>query len=595
MQLKSTHTHCLWVVIGWLWVIFSSSIFAAQNKTPLSSDRAFDFSMTLPAPQEIMLTWHIAPHYYLYRDRVNVTFSPIIPATVHFPKGIIKQDVDRGAYEVYTGNLSIPITLNTYEKTVQMRVSYQGCSAQGFCYPPINKNISVNLSSFAAPFTLTHVSMAQTSWSVLLTDQNKIRSLFTTQHLVVMLIIFMGIGLLLAFTPCVLPMVPILTAIILGQQVAISTKKAFLLSLTYVLGMAITYAFAGLVVVVLGNSIQVTLQKPLFILLGSGVFLLLALSLFGIYDLRLPRVWQNKFNRWSNKHKGGTYLGVFCMGILSTLIVSPCVTAPLVGVLLYVAQTGDKIIGASSLFMMGIGMGIPLLLIGSSAGRFLPKTGPWMEAIKKLMGIVMLAIAVWMLSRIVSPNVTAILVGIICLIVALFFSMYLPQLMGWKRLNRSVGSLAGALGLLLIAGAILHPGRIPEQNLRNPFIVVRDIQDLHKQLAIAQARQKPVLLDFYADWCESCVIMDKNVFSKSEVVQALNHFVLLRADLSENTSNDEALLKNFNVIAPPTVLLFDRGGQEVNSQRIVGEINKQEFLNRLTTFIAANCDKKMHC
>ncbi|MBV9576199.1 MAG: protein-disulfide reductase DsbD, partial [Gammaproteobacteria bacterium] len=497
------------IFLIYLLLIFIAIPSVAERKMPLPAERAFNFSVAVNNPHEIVASWHIASHYYLYREHLNFVFTPTVPSTIHFPQSTLKSDSE-GTYKIYTDNLNIPISLNTHEKSLQMQVSYQGCSAQGFCYPPMMKKFVLNLQHLSGT-PATTATVAHIKWKALLTDQNQIRSLFSTEHFGVILILFVGIGLLLAFTPCVLPMVPILTSIILGQN-SVSTKKAFFLSMMYVLGMAIAYALAGFLAVLFGNSIQVWLQKPLFIFLGSGIFVLLALSMFNVYELRMPVALQNQFNHWQYKTKGGTYLGVFCMGILSTLLISPCVTAPLIGILLYIAQTGDFVLGVSSLFMVGIGMGVPILLIALSAKKFLPNNGPWMEAVKKIFGMMLLALAVWMSSRVMPA---------------------------WQAFQQPMQA--------------------------SSFRVVHNVSDLNKQLAIAQTFHKPVLLDFYADWCESCVVMDKNVFNKTDVMQALNHFILLRADLSENTSDDEALLKNFNIIAPPTVLFFNRGGQEINS------------------------------
>lgn len=592
----------LWILIlGWVIASFSATVFAADKKIlPLPSEEAFGFSIAIQNPQEVQVNWHISPGNYLYRDRFHFSFEPKTQADIHFPTPEIRQDADRGRYEAYSGDLSIPIVLHTDAKQVQMNVTYQGCSSAGVCYPPITKNVTLNLQdqSTLQMINVSSVKQPDTSWRALLTNQNGVRDLLNTQHFGIMLLIFAGLGLLLAFTPCVLPMVPILTSIILGQGKTPSTKKAFFLSSSYVLGMAMTYALAGLIAASLGSSIQVWLQKPMFIMAGSAIFIFLALSLFGLYDLRMPRRMHNKVIHWSNKHEGGTYIGVFFMGVLSTLIVSPCVTAPLVGVLIYMGQTGDMVLGASALFTMGIGMGIPLMLIGISAGRFLPKSGQWMEAVKKLFGIIMLGMAIWMLSRIATPVITNILLGLLLLSIAIFFAIYLPRHLGWYKLNRSLGFAVGLAGLLFIANSVITQPfsflRIPTQ-IANQFIIVHSVNDLNKQLLIAQTARKPVLLDFYADWCESCIVMDKNVFSKPEVMHLLNNFVLLRADLSENTSNDEILLKNFNVIAPPTVLFFNQVGHEEDTHRIVGEVNKQEFLTRLTTFITTNCDKNLRC
>ncbi|MCW5584073.1 MAG: protein-disulfide reductase DsbD, partial [Gammaproteobacteria bacterium] len=461
-------------------------------------------------------------------------------ADVRFPQSQLKQNPNHIGEEVYSGQVTIPVALQTMNQQIQLSVDYQGCSERGFCYPPMSKTYQLDLTNHAALPAQGdhHLSAFYSSFRALLTDQNDVHHLFSSQSLGVMLLIFAGLGLLLAFTPCVLPMIPILTSIIVGHKQPVSTKKAFLLSSTYVLGASITYAMVGIVAALMGNSLQAWLQQPWIIAMVSILFVILSLSLFGLYDLRLPRYWQNHITAISRKQEGGTYIGVFIMGIVSTLIVSPCVTAPLVGVLMYIAQSGNVVLGAGALFVMSVGMGMPLIAIGVSTGKWMPRRGPWMNAVQKTFGVLMLCMAAWLFSRVVS---------------------------------------------------------FPESTAASSFVVVHNEKDLHQQLINAQALRKPVLLDFYADWCESCVSMDKKVFNEPSVRHVLNQFVLLRADLSANNADDAALLKTYNVIAPPTVLFFNHQGQEVNSHRIVGELSAQEFMTRINTFITASCDKKVTC
>ncbi len=430
-----------------------------------------------------------------------------------------------------------------------MSVDYQGCSEAGFCYPPIHKEFNVDVSAqtikdiSALPDEKVSTGTDE-KLTTLATDQNKVDTLLANASFGMLMLIFAGLGLLLAFTPCVLPMIPILTGIILGQRQPLTTRKAFLLSLAYVMGAAITYSLAGVAAAMMGSSLQAWLQQPWVIVAVSILFVILALSLFGLFDIRLPRMWQHHITTVSRKQQGGTYPGAFIMGMVSTLIVSPCVTAPLVGVLMYIGQTGDILLGAAALFAMGMGMGIPLLLIGVSARKFLPKSGPWMVVVKQLFGVMMLVMAVWMFSRIPSLD-------------------------------------------------ILHVER--QTATEGSFVVVQNLKEVNQQLLLAQEQHKPVILDFYADWCESCVSMDKKVFGSPAVRAALSNFVLLRADLTANNQADDQILKNYAVIAPPTVLFFNNKGKEVNSRRIVGEVSPGEFLGRINTFMSARCDKKLQC
>lgn len=573
--------------------IFTTNMFAAaaNNKPkPLPANKAFALSYTVKEPNEVHANWQIAPGYYLYRDRMHIVTVPESKITVNYPKGETKRDIKQKPYEIYSGNLSVPVILPPNTHKVQLSIEYQGCSERGFCYPPMHKNISLDLSTTEGP-AVTNTPAAPLSLGELLTDQNGVKSLFYSEHFGILLSFFVGLGLLLAFTPCVFPMIPILTGIIVGQK-GVTTRKAFMLSLTYVLGSAITYAMAGVLAASMGSSLQVWLQKPWIIGVASGFFVLLAMSLFGFYEMRLPNRVHNMVHGLSNKQQSGTYIGVFFMGVLSTLIVSPCVTAPLVGVLMYIGQTGDLVLGGSALFAMGIGMGIPLLIIGMSAGKWLPKSGAWMEAVKKFFGLLMLGMAIWLVSRIISPFVTHILWGCLLIGIAAFFALYLPRLHGRHKFNRSLGFIVGFSGMLVMFGVgvptsmtqWLAPGSALHSSIEaSPnFKIVHNVSDFDQQLALARAANQPAILDFYADWCDSCVAMDRNVFNSSDVQRNMNNYVLLRVDLSGNTAADEDLLKHFDVIAPPTVLFFDSSGREMNSQRIVGEVNAKEFLSRLT-------------
>jgi thiol:disulfide interchange protein DsbD len=440
--------------------------------------------------------------------------------------------------------------------------------------------------------------------SALLTDQYGVQTLLAYENRGWLLLIFLGLGMLLAFTPCVLPMLPILTGIIAGQKASSSPRKAFILSACYVLGMSVTYALAGMLAAFAGSSLQVWLQTPAVTIISSLIFVFLAFSLFEFYELPISRHWQNSVSSWSRRHEGGTFIGVFFMGIISTLIVSPCVTAPLVGVLLYISRTGDMLLGGSALFVMGLGMGIPLMLLGVSAGRWLPKSGQWMHAVTKSFGIIMLGMAVWLLGRIIPAAYMIAVWGLYLIIIALFFSLYLTRIIGRHKINHTLGFSAGLAGILMILSMFGMPmlvnkwtgnAVVSDSQYRSDFVVVHSEAELAARLAEAKAADEPVLIDFYADWCTSCVVMDRQVFSQPKVQAALQPFMLVRVDLSQNTEEDQALLKKYEVIAPPSVLFFSTSGQEVNNRRIVGEMSAKDFLNRINLFMAASCDIKAQC
>lgn len=556
------------------------STFAA-TASPLPADQAFSLSANFNHPKQVLVEWQIASGYYLYVKKMNFTFNPANTATVQMPQGEFQYDQARGRYEAFSGNVNIPVLLNSSAQTVEMKITYQGCSQDGFCYPPMQQILSLNVANQ----TITKIDKNNLSsggfFSSLLNNQNNVANFLQQQQLGMTLLIFVGLGLLLALTPCVWPMVPILASIIVGQKERMNYQSAFLLSLTYVFGMALMYAIAGLIAASLGSSLQVWLQQSWIIIATGILFAILAFSLFGYYNLQLPQRLQNKIAGWNRHQQGGSYTGAFLMGAISTLIVSPCVTAPLIGVLMYIATTGNHLLGASALFAMGIGMGIPLLLIGTSTGKWLPKSGPWMELIKKFFGILMLAMAIWLLSRVVSPTIIFILCAMLIIFILMLFIKELINFSWWGRLGWLVGCSALISSFIVMSPINMVNGSFSTQQIKEPFVLVQDVADFKHQLQLAQNQQKPVMVDFYADWCESCVSMDKHVFRQPEIRQALTDFVLLRIDLSNNTLADETLLKYFNVIAPPTVLFYNTKGQELDALRIVGEINANEFLQRI--------------
>lgn len=576
-------------------VFISTSSMAASRHAPISPEKAFTFQAKAISSNEIQAQWKIAPGHFLYFKKIHISGKPDVEAKLPAAEHKVLHDED---FEIYTGTLTVPVSVKSDAQSVKLNVEYQGCSFDGVCYPPVHKNVTLKLpagqpTATATPAESTAVATTTNTMyakiHALLTNQNAIQELLQQQSIFVLLLVFAGLGLFLAFTPCILPMIPILTSIIVGQKETASTQKALILSLVYVVGSALTYAVAGVIAASMGHSLQVWFEKPWIIAATSGLFVLLSLSLFGFYELQLPQGIQNRLNNFSNKQQGGSYAGVFLMGVMSALIVSPCVTAPLVGVLMYIAQTGDRVLGGSALFAMGMGMGVPLVLAGMSAGKWLPKRGAWMEAVKNIFGILMLAMAVWMLSRAVPTMVTTVLWSVLLLGVAVFFSVQLPKLIGRHVLNRVIGASVGVAAVMLMVTSIGAPGLMNTPHSKGAataFVLIHNVAELNKQLADAQATHHPVILDFYADWCESCVSMDKHVFEANDVRNKLNNYVLLRADLTNNDETLEALLKVYGVIAPPTVIFFDQQGHEMNSHRIVGEVDAQEFMTRVDSMKA---------
>lgn len=568
-----------------IFLLIPLSIFASDHK-PLPAEQAFVFSSQLETNKTVILQWQIAPGYYLYQDQLKVKApaSTVKIGKINWPKAKSKTDKISGNYLVYDGKLKVQVPVEKSAKgLLNLEVNYQGCSEFGYCYPPENKKIQINLNQSNQKVMVTSLMAAPPSS---LQTQNEIGNFFDGESNFIIIVSFIGLGLLLAFTPCVLPMIPILSGIILGHK-NITIAKSFFLSLAYVLGMAITYAVMGMVVALMGSHIQTFFQSAWAILLGSTLFIALGLSLFGVYELRLPSSLQNRLTKISNQQKAGTYIGVFLMGVLSSLMVSPCVSAPLVGVLAYIAETGDIILGGATLLALGFGMGIPLLLIGVSAGKLLPKAGAWMVGIERLFGFLLFAVAILLLSRIIPGPFALFLWAVLLICTAVFMGVFIQAKNNWYNLLRGLGFVLLVYGIVLIVGAAMgnsNPWQ-PWEKVgfaikKEPlFVTVKNMAQLDEAFAQAQHDQKPVLLDFYADWCSACVSLDRYVFSDRDVQHTLSGFVMLRADVTKNQAFEQDLLNRFKVIAPPTVLLFNAEGQEV--KRIVGEVDKNEFLNRV--------------
>lgn len=566
--------------------LFCSLACADDAMQPLPAEQAFPLRAVLNNHQ-LALQWNIAPGYYLYRNQLVVATLPSSAVkidTVLLPNNSTpKKDKLQGNYQVYSGQLKVPVELSHDHDQLDLLIQYQGCSEYGFCYPPIQKQLHVNISQVKEKEDLTKYL---TSPDVKLNQSSpsSVNDVFAQKSQVLIILSFFGLGLLLAFTPCVLPMVPILSGIIIGLGHHVSVKKAFMLSLFYVIGMSVTYAAAGMLVALAGSHVQIVFQQTWIIVLFSGLFVALAFSLFGYFELELPVRWQRYITAVSNQQKGGTYIGVFFMGVLSTLIVSPCVSAPLVGVLTYIAQTGDVWLGGATLLAMGLGMGAPLLLLGMSAGKLLPKTGSWMESVKKLFGIMMLGLAVWMLSRVIPGPVALALWSVLTICTAVYLGVFSESKNNWQKISRGLGVFLLIYGVILMSGAALgnaNPLRPWEETTlqHDLFVTIQNQTELEHAFIDAKTNHQSILLDFYADWCVSCIKMDEEIFTRVDVKNALKSYALLRIDVTHNSEFDQAMLKKFNVIAPPTIVIFDREGKE--SQRVIGEISSQRLIEKL--------------
>jgi thiol:disulfide interchange protein DsbD len=581
------------------WLLLSTSLFSVSYADdavqPLPAAKAFVVTVGVVDKKELVVHWQMPPSYYLYKNKVEVsaaTASQVAIGTINFPAGEPRHDLLHGDFEAYTGQLTLHVPLMAATGQLNLQIRYQGCSSAGFCYTPVKKQLAVAIGDLR-PGQEISLESGKPAVSASTTDENYATELLSGEHYFWMILSFLALGLLLAFTPCVLPMVPILSSIIIGSGHKLSTRKAFSLSLSYVLGMAGAYAVAGVVVALAGKSIQIAMQKPWVIGIFSLLFMLLALSLFGLFELQMPRRLQQRLTNRTNKITSGSYAGAFLMGVFSTLIVSPCVSAPLVGVLAYIASSGDVLLGAVALLSMGLGMGIPLLILGASAGKLLPKAGKWMETVKHIMGFMMLALAVWMLSRILPGSAILFLWSLLAIAVAIFIRQVQRSRLIWRKLHEGLGLLLLSYGFILMAGAILGRSdplylleRSPAQMaVASPeFTVVKSMPELEQKLALAKDRHQQVILDFYADWCVSCVQMERTVFTRPEIKTALAKFMLLRADVTQDNAFDQALLERYHVVAPPTLIFLNAEGVPFRKHEIVGEVNSTQFLADIEKF-----------
>lgn len=584
-----------WIVLLIILMLAPTTWAATHKAQPLPPAQAFIFSAKTGDQQTIIGHWQIAPGYHLYEERLH--FKPKDPSAyqvgkVIFPPGIPKSDPELGNYHVYQNSVNIPIPIiEAKPSKVGLYITYQGCAESGFCYPPITKFVAFDLSN---PKTQTdngvtiETSNLEPKTTTALTPQEKIKNLLLHHGLIPIILSFIGFGLLLSFTPCVLPMIPILSGIILGHGHHISTGKAFRLSLVYVLSMSFTYAIAGVLVGYIGGSLQAFLQKPWVLILFSLIFVLLALSLFGFYNIQPPQRLEAYIARITGHQKQGSYIGVIVMGCLGTLIVSPCVTPPLIGALSYISQSGDAFIGGVALFALGIGMGIPLLIIGTTGRKFLPHAGPWMNGVKSFLGVLLLGAAIYILQRILPGAVVLMLWATLLIGCAVYMGALSNGLKdGWRRLWRGFGIVLLVYGILMIIGAAmgnsnpLQPLIHSTKKSELTFTKIKNISELNQALDNAKTQNKPVMLDFYADWCIACKIMDRTTFADPSVQSALQNFILLRADVTANDAEDKALEQSYHVIAPPTILFFKPDRTELKNLRIVGETDAILFLRQL--------------
>ncbi len=557
----------------------------------LHPDEAFRFIAEMDGDYTLSVSFDIAEGYYLYRDKFSfATDSGLVQfGAPRLPAGVPKTDEYFGETEVLynRAGLSVPLSRASPDAgDFEITVGFQGCAEDGICYPPMTRQTAVILP--AATTEPPPEFAADTPVS----EQDRLAELIRSGNLGLVAASFFGLGLLLAFTPCVFPMVPILSGIIVGQGPDITTRRAFTLSLIYVLAMAVTYTAAGVVAASLGQNLQAFFQQPAVIIVFSLIFIALALAMFGTYEFQMPAALQNRLNEMSNRQSGGTLIGVGIMGVLSALIVGPCVAAPLAAALIVLGQSGDPVRGGLALFTMSLGMGAPLLVFGASAGHLLPRAGAWMTAIRGAFGVLMLGIAIWMLSRILPDAVTMFLWAGLVLMTGIFMGAFspLPENSDTRhKLAKGAGLIAVVYGILLVIGAAtggsdplrpLHGSTLTSSGEARPhleFRRIKSLDDLQEEIRLASASDRGVMLDFYADWCVECKKMEKTTFESPAVLAALGDTVLLQADVTDNDDIDRALLNHFGIFGPPTIVLFGSNGLEQKNLRVVGYMGAEEF------------------
>ncbi len=591
---------------------------------PLPVGKAFKFSTSIEGKQ-YFVKWDITKDYYLYRNKVKITAltNGIKVKDVKIPKGKTKKDPLFGQVQVFYNSLNVSATLEgeLSDKIEKLQVVYQGCAEAGICYPPVRKIVSINktgiagiqtLGGFGAPPTksISSANFSSASSDVIISTDAKqacdtgqvselgqLEKILSDGNLWLVIGVFLIAGLLLAFTPCVFPMIPILFSIIAGQGDKISTKKAFSLSLIYVLSMAVVYTSVGVLAGLMGKNLNAIFNDPIAIIAFVIVFLILALSMFGVFTFQMPGSVQNRLSNLSNNQKGGSVFGVIIMGVLAALIAGPCVAAPIAAALIFIGNQGDATLGGIALFSMSIGMGIPLLILGTGGGKYLPKAGAWMDRVKAFFGIGLLALAIYLLDRLegryMPEHVILIISGVLALFTAFYMGLFSAIKEGannWAKVWKLVSVGVLTIGLVwIIAGAtkgdsLLDPlGHLSKSSTEHhlKFKKIKSISDLAKEVNLAKSQGKSVMLDFYADWCIECVRMERTTFSDPTVQAALNNTVVLQADVTKDDAIDQLLRNKFNIPGPPAILFFNKKGEELRKYRFFGYMKAEPFAKLL--------------
>lgn len=536
-----------------------ASLFNSQPKF-LAGNEAFFFSHK-QNDNYLELNWQIAESYYLYQKEIEISGDVGKP---QLPQGEKYHDEFFGDVEIYRNALNINVPLNN--RAGQVEIRYQGCT-KGFCYPP--ETLTIDLQAVENPENFAKNSPNTTAY---IAEQDQLANTLSQNRFSVFWFFILGIGL--AFTPCVLPMLPLLSAIVIGKQQRPNTAKALLLSITYVQGMALTYTLLGLVVAAIGLPFQIALQSPLVLIGLSILFTLLALSMFGLFEIRLPNSWQQKLNNLSQQQQGGSFISVFVMGMIAGLVASPCTSAPLSGALLYVAQSGDLFTGGLALYLLALGMGIPLILITLFGNKILPKSGDWLLNVKTIFGFVMLALPVFLLAR-VFPEWESYLWSALAIAFIVWAYEKIGSAKYYQKILKGLLILALALVAKPFSDLIWHSEQTQVQAVEH-FPRITSLAELNRKLAENQG--KKVMLDLYADWCVACKEFEKYTFPDPQVKAKLSEMVVLQIDMTKNSPANDELMKQFQILGLPTILFFDEQGNELNPKRITGFMSAEPFL-----------------
>ena len=574
--------------------------FAGTDADFLPVDEAFEPVLTAIDGNAVEVAFRVADGYYLYKEKISVrAISDVAQAgRLDLPEGKMKTDQYFGEMEVYYGDVfgNLAIARATPEAMdLDLELRYQGCAEDGICYPPVTRVLSVSLPEASAVSALAESRFAA---QPPLSEQARLAQIISGSSLGVMVASFFVAGLLLAFTPCVLPMIPILSGIIAGEGEDVSASRGFSLAFAYVMGMALVYTAAGVAAAAAGLQLQATFNQPWVLTLFSLLFVVLAAGMFGMYDLQMPSAIQSRLANLSSSQRGGTAIGAFVMGAISSLIVTACVAPALIAALTVMAQTGDMVRGGTALFAMSLGMGAPLLAVGAAQGKLLPKAGPWMVAVKGAFGFMMLGLAIWMMSRALPGGLTLALWGILVFMAGVYMgglTTLTADSSGMQKFGKGAGLLAVIYGAVLLVGSLsgsvslLRPleglnlggeAKIAEHRGLE-FERIKTTADLDAALAQASASGKTAMLDFYADWCVSCIEMEEFTFTDAAVQEALADTMLLQADVTANDDADQALLERFGVFGPPTIIFFDRNGQQLQGYEVVGFMKARDFANHV--------------